>query len=104
MARQVIWSPEAEQQLDDYAGFISKDSPSYAETFVAMILEKADSLELFSDRGRLVPELPMLEVRELIIDSYRLVYKVKDDQVTIATVMHAKQDFDSAWRRKIPPP
>jgi toxin ParE1/3/4 len=51
-----------------------------------------------SERGRVVPELGLEEVRELLLGRYRLVYEVFSDRVAILRVIHASRDFLKAWR------
>jgi plasmid stabilization system protein ParE len=45
-----------------------------------------------------VPELGPPR-RELIVEGYRLVYRVRADAVQILRLIHGKQDFVATWRR-----
>ena len=51
MAKKVIWSYAAEEDLDAAADYIHKDSPAYAAAFVDRVLEAARSLNEFAKRG-----------------------------------------------------
>ena len=55
MARQVVWSEAAWRDLEQTADYIAEDSPGYAAAFVERIDEKAESLDEFALRGRVVP-------------------------------------------------
>jgi len=48
------------------------------------------SLDTFSERGRLVPELNHPNVRELLVQRYRLLYEVTPVEVQILAFGHAR--------------
>ena len=52
MARQVIWSDPAWEDLAAAAEYIGRDSESYAAAFVQNVKEAAASLAHFSERGQ----------------------------------------------------
>jgi plasmid stabilization system protein ParE len=47
-----------------------------------------------------MPELGREEVRELIVDSYRVVYLVDGDDVVISAVEHASRNILQALRNE----
>lgn len=91
MAYKLIWSPASRDDLRDIVTFISRDSPSRAETFAYRLISETDKLQDFSELGRVVPEYQVLTIREIIVRSYRIVYRVDHDRklVEIARVWHA---------------
>jgi hypothetical protein len=50
-----------------------------AEHLLIDALEAASSLDAFSERGQVVPELNQPSVRELFVQRYRLLYEVMPD-------------------------
>lgn len=68
-------------------------------TFVEQVYALASSLDLHSERGRLVPELLGQSVRELIHGYYRLLYEVRGERVEIVAFIHSRRDFPHAWGR-----
>ena len=58
----------------------------------------ARSLSTLYERGRVVPELGLPDVRELLLGHYRLVYEVFPAQVAVVRIIHASRDFEKAWR------
>lgn len=103
MARQVIvWTTTAWEDLDRIAKFIARDSRNYAASFVREVRDASRSLESLAERGRWVPELKRPDIRELIVLSHRLVYKVDAEQILILGLIHCAQDFGKAWRRREP--
>ena len=91
MAYKLIWSPASRDDLRDIVTFISRDSPPRAETFAYRLIAETDKLQNFSELGRVVPEYRVPAIREIIIRSYRIIYRVDHEQklVQIARVWHA---------------
>jgi addiction module RelE/StbE family toxin len=91
MAYKLIWSPASRDDLRDIVTFISRDSPPRAEAFAYRLIAETDKLQNFSELGRVVPEYRVPAIREIIIRSYRIIYRVDHEQklVQIARVWHA---------------
>jgi len=51
----------------------------------------------FPEIGRVVPEISDQNIRELIVYSYRLVYKISAGGIEVLAINHGRRDFDSAW-------
>jgi plasmid stabilization system protein ParE len=79
--------------------YIARDSPAAARQLAANVVAAAESLADLSERGRTVPELNDARYRELLVSSYRLVYRVSEDTVGIVAVVHGARDFRSWWKR-----
>jgi plasmid stabilization system protein ParE len=45
-----------------------------------------------------VPEFDQENLREVFASSYRIIYRVEGETVTIAAVVHGKRDLDLALR------
>jgi toxin ParE1/3/4 len=91
MAYSVVWSPSAIADVNDLAQYIARDSVAYASAVVAKILETTRTLENFPASGRIVPEFNDKAVREKIVYSYRIIYRIENSTVTITTVIHGKR-------------
>ena len=100
MARKVIWAYAAEEDLEAAASYIHRDSPVYAASFIDKALEAGRSLDEFAERGRMVPELGDSSIREIFVYSYRLVYRIEDDRISILALIHGRRDFQKAWDEK----
>jgi plasmid stabilization system protein ParE len=61
--------------LDDAVTYTAQDSRPAAERLLTQALDAASSLDTFSERGRLVPELDQPSVRQLLVQRYRLLYE-----------------------------
>ncbi len=88
---EVKWLPKALDDIDRIAEYISKDSERYAEKLVRRIFERAELLESNPFLGRMVPEFRKKNLRELIIENYRLVYLVYHERVTLSEFIIQKE-------------
>jgi plasmid stabilization system protein ParE len=73
--------------------YVARDSTHYADLVVERIVAAVGRLEDSPRSGRMVPELGDESVREVIHGNYRIVYRLRDDIVEIATVFHGARLF-----------
>lgn len=91
---KIHWSEIAEADLDDIYDHIARDVPYYAELFVDTLIEATDRLEDHPRLGRMAPEAGHREdVRELIVQRYRLIYRLQTEQLQILTVIHGSRNL-----------
>jgi len=90
MAHRVAWSRRALQDVEAIADYIAADSPTYAGIVVKKVVNQTQMLAKFPRAGRKVPEFDDEKVRELVVYSY-LIYRLQDDEVVIAAVIHGKR-------------
>ncbi len=90
---RVVWSSQADEQVDSAVSFIAADRPVAARQWLVRLLDQVKSLEAFPDIGRVVPELERDDFRELLVDPYRVVYRRGANLVEIVTVWHARREF-----------
>ena len=96
---RINWTFQARDDLHNIADFISKDSKRYAKLQVVTIKNKTHLLKSHIRIGRIVPEINIENIRELIEGNYRIIYKiVSDEQVDILTIHHSARDLT---KRKI---
>jgi len=91
MDYQVVLSPSARRDLKDIVRYISLDSPDRAERFGHLLISKTKILANFPEIGREVPEIGDSSIREIIIRSYRVIYRVDHSRefVEIIRYWHA---------------
>lgn len=85
---EVRWTTQAADDIDAIAEFIAKDSPTYASLFASRVIDSAESLRDHPQIGRIVPELGVPAIRELIVGNYRIIHRTTADLVEILTVVH----------------
>lgn len=104
----MTWSPRSIGDLEAIAAYISQDSTAYADIVVRRIVAAVDRLRSFPRSGRIVPEFGRADLREVIVRPYRVVYRVREGAVEIATVVHAARLFrhlpedPAVWERPAP--
>lgn len=91
MDSEVRWSPEAVEDLESIAEYISRDSEFYARAVVNEVLKVARNIYEFPFAGRVVPEMGDESIRERLIYSYRLVYRIEQKGIMIVAVIHGKR-------------
>ncbi|MDR4496725.1 MAG: type II toxin-antitoxin system RelE/ParE family toxin [Candidatus Scalindua sp.] len=94
MDYKIIWSPDALDDIEAIAKYISRDSEFYAESTVLKIYEVPQSLVNFPKRGRVVPEIGNENIREIFSFQYRIIYEIKCNEIHILTVIYGKQLLD----------
>lgn len=87
----VFWSSQARKDLRSIRAYIAKDSAFYAERMVTRIIGRTDILSRHPNVGHPVHEAPDLDVREVHVASYRIIYRVHFDEVEIVTLVHFAQ-------------
>lgn len=90
---KVFWTENSVQDLLSIKEFISLDSFERAETWVRELYFSGEDLAVFPLRGRIVPEFNRENIRELLIENYRLVYRVKATSIEILTVFEGHRQL-----------
>jgi len=85
------WSPLAISRLSEVARYIALDNPVAAERWVNKVFAQVEKLSVFPERGRMVPEVGNKTIREIISGNYRIIYRLKDWEISILTLRHVKQ-------------
>jgi len=83
---KVLWTKNAKIQLLSVEEFIANDNPSGAIDFTDEIINLAETLAEYPEKGRVVPELSHSNIRELLYKKYRIVYLIKKDRIEILTL------------------
>ena len=98
MARPIVWSDPAVDDLEAAVNFIAKDSDAYARSLAQLTVDAAESLRTFPNRGHRLPDPKLARFRELIVGSYRLVYLVERKRVLIVAVLHGHRALRRALK------
>ena len=91
MAHRIVWSSRAAQDLDSITDYIAADSPAYAGVVLKNIVNQTRILARFPQAGRKVPEFDDENIRELVVYSYRIIYRLQNDEALIVAVIHGKR-------------
>ncbi|MCW5921169.1 MAG: type II toxin-antitoxin system RelE/ParE family toxin [Saprospiraceae bacterium] len=75
--------------------FHLEKSERYADTLLDAIFDKVKPIEQFPLLGRMVPELNIPSIRELIVEKYRIIYFVSDaPEIRIIAIRHSARPLD----------
>jgi Plasmid stabilisation system protein. len=77
--------------MEAIALYISADSTAYAAAVVKKVLDVTRNLSRFPLTGRIVPEFDEENIREKFVYSYRIIYRIQGETITIAAVIHGKR-------------
>jgi len=86
MGYQVALSPSARRDLRDIVRYISFDSPDRAIAFGQFSVTNTKQLADFPQLGRVVPEFENSLIREIVVRSYRVVYRIDEENQRIEVV------------------
>lgn len=91
----VNWSVTAKNDLKAIYDYIKRDSNIYAEKVIDDILTRSESIDKFPKMGRVVPEISEINIREIFIYSYRIIYEITGKDIFVLTVIHFSRNFES---------
>ena len=86
MDYQVVLSPSARADLRDIVRYISFDAPDRAFEFGRFLISRTRLLAHSPDLGRIVPEFEDPFIREIIVRSYRVVYRLDDSKHLVEVI------------------
>ncbi len=99
MDSNLRWSPEAIEDLESIAEYIERDSGFYAKAVVTKVMDTVNSIANNPEIGRIVPELTNEDMRERFVYSYRLIYRVRENDVLIVAIIHGRRLLEGVLER-----
>jgi toxin ParE1/3/4 len=88
---RVVWTPQAKRDLRDIKRYISRDAPSTARAFIRRIQERVRRVGCMPSATAMVLEVSRADIREIYVGSYRIIFRVLDQEVHILLVTHGSQ-------------
>ena len=91
---KIEWTEPAISDLEGIRDYIGKDSKYYASRFIGRIIEAVERLVYSPEMGRRIPESEEKEnVRELLFQNYRIMYRSESNSILVLTVIHAARNI-----------
>ncbi len=90
---KVHWTNTAIDQLVSIYDYVAQTSKPYADRLVDKLTRRSEQIAAFPLAGRIVPEFKDEGIREVIERPYRIIYRIKVDQIDILAVIHGAQDL-----------
>ncbi len=75
------------------------DDRRAAARIAAAIDGRIEALKGSPRLGRIVPELGLETVREVLVPPFRLVYRIERRELRVVAAVHMRRDFKGALRR-----
>ena len=88
---RVHWTHTAIEHLLAIYEHIAQDAPLYARRMIDRLTKRSEQIAAFPRSGRMVPEYEAPDTREVIERPYRIIYRIKTDQIDILAVVHSAQ-------------
>jgi len=85
---RVHWTENAIGHLVNIYEYIAINSPTYGMRIVDRITRRSEQIAEHPLSGRKVPEYEAEDIRELIEKPYRIIYRIKQDQIDVVAVIH----------------
>ena len=91
MGWKVVVSPHADSDLENIVTYIARHNSQAAARVGYALIARAELLTQFPEMGRVVPEFGQSNLREIVYNSYRIIYRVKstDQLIEIVRFWHA---------------
>jgi plasmid stabilization system protein ParE len=91
---QIIWDVKARESLKEITLYIKEESPTAAKKVRTEILKLAASLATLPDRFSTEPYLENKgkEYRSVTIWSYKIIYRVGENEVRILEIIHTSRN------------
>jgi plasmid stabilization system protein ParE len=83
MAFKIFVTELANEDLAALVRFIARDNPQAAECFGLALLDKLKVLQDHPHLGRIVPERADPNLREIVHQPYRIVYRVREHEQVV---------------------
>ncbi len=92
---KIEWTDPALEDLNQIFKYIARDSTYYANLFIKRIYESIQNLKDFPESGRVVPEKGINNLREIIMQNYRIIYRYRKVEkiVEILTIIHGSRQL-----------
>ena len=84
--RTILWTNRASLDLETIGDYIARDNPNAAAKWVARLVTAAEHAVSAPLAGRRVPELGRDEIREVLLRTYRIVYRVTANSLEVLTI------------------
>jgi toxin ParE1/3/4 len=88
---RVHWTHTAIAHLLAIYEHIARDTPIYAQRIVDRLTRRSEQIATFPQSGRIVPEYGVPDIREVIERPYRIIYRIREEQIDVLAVVHSSQ-------------
>jgi toxin ParE1/3/4 len=105
MTYEIALTKDAQRDLEDIYSYIAEhDSPSSADQVLDRLIQAAEDLRTYPERGSCPKELRSLgisEYRQVFFKPYRLIYRIHSQQVVVYIIANSRRDMQSLLARRM---
>jgi len=101
---RVVIPPSVTKDLREIVAFYYETNQPYSQRIFNSLIERISELEVFPEKGRVVPELQAHNIetyRELIEEPYRIIYKILNEEVLLLSVIDVRRNVEEVLIRKL---
>lgn len=101
---RVLWSDVAERDVVGIIKYIAADNPETARQILRKIKTKAESLFVFPEKGRRVPELleqGIAQYHEFIVSPWRIIYRIGEQEIFVLAVLDSRRNIEDILLRRL---
>lgn len=95
---EIVFRPRAQLDIDSIAIYIGvvQSAPKASSALTERLLGRIDLLGQFPNMGSPCETKGTVhhDYRILVVDNYRVFYRVTDEQVVVCRIIHARRDID----------
>jgi plasmid stabilization system protein ParE len=88
---KLTWTPRAQDDLQGIADYIARDDAVAARRWIENIRRRARAAAARPGTGRMVPEYERVDLREVLLRAYRIIYRVHPGRVLVLRVIEGHQ-------------
>ena len=90
----IVWARHAGDRLGAIFDFIARDSVARASEFCERLIDATEQLASHPFSGPVLPEDSAY--RQLVVDDYRIVYRVSERIVYVVTIVAPGMEYEQA--------
>ena len=88
---KLVWTDPSIEDLRSIRDYIARDSEYYAVDLVRDMISSVERLLRFPRLGRVVPEAQDENIRELLFQNYRIIYRLTGERIEILGIVHGSR-------------
>ena len=92
----VFWTNEALDQLLAIHEYYAKNSKRYADRVIDRLTRRSEQIAAFPWSGRTVSEYADPEIREVVEAPFRIIYRIREEQLDVLAVFHGARRLPKA--------
>jgi plasmid stabilization system protein ParE len=89
------FSPAALADLEEIGLYIARHNPRAAAAWVDKLVDRAEKAAAQPRSGRVVPEVGDPDIREVLLRTYRIIYRIEPGRILVLTIMEGHRRLRS---------